>query len=100
MYFVSSKAKLTNTKNIEKELDSKNISALKEKVSVYEKQLKIKLLPVSFVESEFNSSTQKPILRQQYSKSSSYSSASEIMTSFGALKYSKSLTITYKLLSK
>ena len=101
VYFVSSKAKSSDAKKIEQELDKKNLATLKDKASVYEKQLKVKLVPVSFVESEFNSPTQKPMLRQQYSKTSSYGSGSnEIITSFGESKYAKSLTVTYKLLSK
>ena len=101
VYFVSSNAKSGDSGEIEKELIAKALAKVKEKASLYENELGVKLTPVLF--SESISGMPSPVARMQKRRSelSSYGVEADAMTvSFGESKHNITVTVNYRIEAK
>ena len=101
IHFVSSKALIENVENIKNTLIQKALQSSRKKAQLYEQNLAIKLVPVSFNESGFSVAGQDRVRRVAKMRAPSYDEAApESPARFGESKYSIAMTVNYRVKAK
>ncbi|MBL4763039.1 MAG: SIMPL domain-containing protein [Gammaproteobacteria bacterium] len=95
--YLSSKAEIGDRSKIKAELLKLALKIAKEKATVYQKSLGVKLKPVAFNEASIHLIETRPIKMARKSKLVSYASNSASTTSFGETSFTLSIHINYLL---
>lgn len=98
--YVSSNAEVGDRDKIRADLLNKALSNAKEKASIYESQLGVRLAVVSFKESSFKTIEAQEVSSMRREKMAGYSSGSASYSQFGESKFTMAVTVKYRLKAK
>lgn len=95
VYYLSSKVETLNDERIKKALLEKTLAKSKEKAAIYERELEVKLVPIAFIESEFETPPATQVVEHKQNTPISYKHPQS--ASFGEATHRLVVSITYQV---